>query len=167
VVETETLQRVSGVLARVAMEQIMRSVGITSTKEIYAALTKTGQNDIDARISKIDIARENLLEALTAIDEMKTSAHANKRELEDLRALVERVGKERDDLVADRELIAKLTAADKDRLRRLLGAPTRLQSVGMGIVTFVFGALVTWGLTYAYDFGIKEWMHNVFASWLS
>lgn len=136
-----------------------------SVADLLFTLKKAETSDIDARIAKFDVARENLMEAMAAIDEMKASAESKKQELTDLEKSVAEIGKQRDDLNADRELIARLTSSDKDRLRRVLGAPTRLQSIVTTIASFVFGAIVTWCLSYAYDFGVKDWMHGLWVRW--
>ncbi|GCA49916.1 hypothetical protein KGO5_02362 [Sinorhizobium sp. KGO-5] len=65
------------------------------------------------------------------------------------------IGKERDKLTADKNLLLQMTSAERDRLRDMLGVPTRLQSILIWCGTFLFGAATTWVLTYAYDTKIK------------
>ncbi len=48
-----------------------------------------------------------------------------------------------------------MTSAERDRLRDMLGVPTRLESILIWCGTFLFGAATTWVLTYAYDTKIK------------
>lgn len=65
------------------------------------------------------------------------------------------IGRERDKLTADKDLLLQMTSAERDRLRDILGVPTRLQSILIWIGTFLFGAVTSWLLTYAYDAKIK------------
>lgn len=115
--------------------------------DVYVLLVKKEKGAFDERLSKIETARQNLVDALSAIDDMKTAAQQHQAELVAIQDSVMKVGLERDQLSADRDLLAQLTAADKDRLRAMIGAPTRLQSVLIWFGTFIFGAVMSWVLT--------------------
>lgn len=97
-----------------------------------------------------------ILDALNAIDEIKDTAEEHKRELAALQVSVAKIGRERDELSADKELLAQMTAAQRGKLRQMLGVPTRLQTILAWVGTFIFGAVASWVLTFAYDTGIKE-----------
>lgn len=142
-------------LSSAAVKVLVQIVGGPIGAELYDAISKRNTS-VDERIAKIELARTNLLEALTAIDEIKTTAEEHQRELLSLQTSVTKIGQERDQLSADRELLVQMTAADKERLRRMLGVPTRLQSTITWVGTFIFGAVTTWLFTLAYDVGIKE-----------
>ncbi|WP_318764546.1 hypothetical protein [Agrobacterium fabrum] len=143
-------------LSSVALKIISQVMGVSVGVDIYDVLVKKETGSIDARIAKIELARTNLLEALSAIDEIKTTAEEHKRELASIRASVTAMGKERDQLSADKDLLVQMTATGKDRLRQMLGVPTRLQSILVWFGTFIFGAVASWIVTFAYDIGIKE-----------
>ncbi len=140
----------------VALKLVSEVMGVSIGADVYDALVKKESGSIDARIAKIDEARANLLEALSAIDEIKNTAEAHKRELEAIRVSMTKMGIERDQLTADKDLLIQMTATEKERLRRMLGVPTRTQSLIIWCGTFIFGALTTWALTFVYDFRIKE-----------
>ncbi|MFS2037274.1 hypothetical protein [Agrobacterium tumefaciens] len=53
---------------------------------------------VDQRIQKIDLARDNLAEALSAMDELKSSAEENRAELQRLQVALEK-GKRQADAV--------------------------------------------------------------------
>ncbi|MCD2183593.1 hypothetical protein [Rhizobium sp. GN54] len=128
--------------------------------DLYDAIVKKEVGDVDKRLAKIEAARENLLEALSAIDDIKATAHEHKRELASIQKSVVEIGRERDRLSADRALLAQMTATEKDRLRDMLGMPTRLQSVLIWIGTFIFGGITSWVLSYAYDAKMKGLMQG-------
>ncbi|TBZ20991.1 hypothetical protein [Rhizobium leguminosarum] len=147
-------------MAKILAASFSGAIGIS----IDEVLVKKETRDIDSRIAKIETARENLLEAISAIDEIKATAEENKRELAELQKSVTKIGKQKEELTQDRKLLVQLTGAEKDRLRRMLGAPTRFQSIATTVVSFIVGGVASWLLTYAYDFGIKEWIHGLLVS---
>jgi hypothetical protein len=145
---------------RTVLKIMSGSMGVTVALDLVDALVNNEKGDVDKRIAKIELARENLLEALCAIDEIKMSAQQHKKELAEIRDSVAEIGKERDQLSADKELLVQMTATEKDRLREMLGVPTRLQASLIWIGTFIFGCLTTWAVTYAYDAKIKALMQG-------
>jgi hypothetical protein len=155
------IEIISARVGRAALKVLAGSMGISLGIDIVDALVNREKGDVDKRLAKIEAARENLLEALSAIDEIKVAAQEHKKELAEIRSSVEEIGKERDKLTADKDLLVQMTAAEKDRLREMLGVPTRLQSLLIWIGTFVFGCLTTWLVTYAYDFKIKELLQSL------
>ncbi|MDV4159222.1 hypothetical protein [Rhizobium brockwellii] len=140
----------------VLLKALGQVIGGSVGGDVYDAIVKKETGSIDARIAKIEMARSNLLEALSAIDEIKSTAEQHRKELESIRDAVDEMGKERDQLSADKELLIQMTSAEQDRLRQILGVPTRLQSILTWFGTFIFGAVASWFFNYAYDFKIKE-----------
>ncbi len=72
-----------------------------------SAYVKKESGDVDKRLAKIEAARENLLEALSAIDDIKATAQEHKKELATIQHSVIEIGKERDKLAADKNLCCK------------------------------------------------------------
>lgn len=143
-------------LSGVALKIIGQAMGVSIGVDLYDMLVKKETGSIDARLAKIEAARANLLEALSAIDEIKTTAEEHQRQLDSIRLSLVQIGQERDELSAERELLVQMTATERDKLRQMLGVPTRLQSILIWIGTFIFGAAASWILTFAYDTGIKD-----------
>lgn len=144
----------SGV-SKAAFRIMMGALGGGLGLDVFDSIVKKESGDVDKRLAKIEAARENLLEALTAIDEIKATAQEHKKELVNIQHSVVEIGKERDKLTADKDLLVQMTSAERDRLREILGVPTRLQAMLIWVGTFLFGAVTSWLLTYAYDSKIK------------
>lgn len=148
-----------------ALRVILGSLGAGLGVDVFDSIVKKESGDVDKRIAKIEAARENLLEALTAIDDIKATAQEHKKESATIQNSVVEIGKERDKLTADKNLLLQMTSAERDRLRDMLGVPTRFQSIFIWIGTFLFGAVTSWLLTYAYDAKIKSlieaWLKQV------
>lgn len=142
---------------RFAARVLTGAVGFNAVADLIELVAKKEAGNVDIRLAKIEAARDNLLEALNAIDEIKATAQEHKRELQTIQQSVVKIVEERDDLIADKALLEQMTSAERDRLRKMLGVPTRLQSILIWITTFVFGGIVSWLLTYAYDSKVKAW----------
>lgn len=143
-------------LGRAALRILVGSLGGGLGADIFDSIVRRESGDVDKRLAKIEAARENLLEALTAIDEIKATAQEHKRELEVIRNSVVELGNENDRLAADKKLLVQMTSAERERLREMLGVPTRLQATLMWVGTFLFGSISTWFLTYAYELKVKS-----------
>jgi hypothetical protein len=101
------------------------------------------RQSIDDRIAKIDAARSNLAEALSAIDELKSAANANKADLE---AALEQLGQtQAAKTAAERELgaVRKIADADIEVFQRLAGVPTRSQVAKERALGFLFGVIAS------------------------
>ena len=106
---------------------------------------------IDRRIAMIDNARHNLLDALSAIDELKTSAELNKAELA---SALEHLGKAQlERASAEREVEAIRVVAQTDivAFQKLANVPSRSQiarerliGFGLGILASVVASGVWW-----------------------
>lgn len=149
------IEILSSRLGKAAFRVFLGSIGGTLGVDVFDFIVKKESGDLDKRLAKIEAARENLLEALTAIDDIKATAQEHKKELVTIQNSVVEIGKERDKLTADKNLLLQMTSAERDRLRDMLGVPTRLQSILIWIGTFLFGAVTSWLLTYAYDAKVK------------
>lgn len=90
--------------------------------------------DIDKNISRLDIARENLQEALSAIDELKSTAERHKHDAREFQKKVE---------MARTESIAvdQIRQINRDELTRLLQLETRSSRLIGASIGFVFGII--------------------------
>ena len=114
---------------------------------------------IDERIKNIDIARDNLLEGLKAIDELKKSAAENKTELE---VALEKLGKiEKEKQSAEEELreVKNIASSDIDAFRKIAGIPDksekrRDQFVGFfsGVIASLIASGIIFGWSSAWEY---------------
>ncbi|MGB0385021.1 MAG: hypothetical protein ACPGWR_09380 [Ardenticatenaceae bacterium] len=107
------------------------------------------QEDIDVRIAKIDTARDNLLEGIKAIEELRTEAKRNKQEVEQALLQVTMLTENKADLEAEVKSIETVSQVNTEHLRMMLGFPSskeiligRLKAFASGIVTSVFGSFI-------------------------
>ncbi|MBY3131533.1 hypothetical protein [Rhizobium laguerreae] len=61
------------------------SISVTAAGLALEFLSGSSSRSLDERIRRIDTARDNLTEALVAIDELKASAQEQQKELEELK----------------------------------------------------------------------------------
>jgi cell division protein ZapA (FtsZ GTPase activity inhibitor) len=99
--------------------------------------------NIDERIANLDVARDNLVAAVTAIDELKAEAEQNKTELssalERLRSL------EAQKASAEQELasLRQIASADIAVFQKLAGIPSRRDVIRERLVGFLLGLLAS------------------------
>jgi hypothetical protein len=111
---------------------------------------------IDTRLEKIETARESLTDALSAIDELKLTAEANKRDLDTLVSAIARAESDKADLNAQLDELRKLAAIDTDAVREALRIPTEVEKWKERIWGFLIGGIVAGLVTSAiWDFVIK------------
>jgi hypothetical protein len=77
--------------------------------------------DVDQRIAKIETARQNLLEGLEAIDDLKATAEANKVEVERVLADVARLKQDKKLIANEVESIRKIATSDIQTFRKVAG----------------------------------------------
>jgi hypothetical protein len=119
--------------------------GAAFTRKIDRVLSifEGPEASVDERIAKIDVARDNLLEGLQAIDELKREAQENKRELAIAIQTIENLEQERS--VAEKELraIRGIADADTSMLRKVIGVPSQTQIWKERLFGFVSGVMAS------------------------
>jgi hypothetical protein len=113
-------------------------------------LTKT----VDARIEKIDTARQNLAEAIDAIDELKSIAEENKRDLEFLTEQIQRAEENKLTVSEELQTLKGLAALDSRAVRKAL-MPTRVSIWTERVIAFGAGVVSSIVASYIYDFFVK------------
>jgi chromosome segregation ATPase len=104
---------------------------------------------IDERIAQIDVARDSLESALSAIGELKAAAERNK---EELRTALGRIEEARAaEAAAEKELenVKQIAQADVEVFKKLAGVPSRAQIARERFIGFVIGvvaSLAAWGI---------------------
>jgi hypothetical protein len=96
---------------------------------------------IDARLQKIEVARTSLVEALSAMDELKTMAEKNKSDLADLIAAINRAEHQKVSLDEEVHTLRALAALDSEGVRKGLKLPTAVDLWRERIYGFIFGLI--------------------------
>ena len=112
---------------------------------------------IDARLAQLDQARENLVTALQAVDELKLTAERNKQELHQALERIDQAQREK--AAAEKELasVRKIAEADVEVFKRLAGVPSRSQIARERLVGFILGVLASVAATGLVWFGSWVW----------
>jgi hypothetical protein len=94
---------------------------------------------IDERIAQIDLARDNLLAGLSAVNELKADAERNKEELRQARQQMEQV--RLDKTAAEKELdgIKQIAGSHFEVVKKLIGVPSRTQIAQERFIGFLVG----------------------------
>jgi chromosome segregation ATPase len=123
-------------------------------------LRRKAETEFDATFQKIEKARENLTEAVTALDDLR-DRYADEQErltnlLNDVKQKRAEYAKATGDLTKTRELLR----ADQETLRRVLGINDRRSK----IIGFVSGVLASLIATLLWFGGSKIW--NLIGAWI-
>ena len=104
---------------------------------------ETDGTSIDERIKKIDTAKDNLQDAIRAVDELRNQANANKQELEDALRRIEIVEAQKYELSSQLTVLKQLAEADTDAFRRIVGIPTKADVWRERLLGFASGVLAS------------------------
>lgn len=114
-------------------------------------MLNASEASLDERLLKIDSARQNMAEALEAIDELaKTAAH-QKSELESLTAAVANAAQQK--AIASVELteVRALASLDTQAVRKALDVPSRTQRWLERLIAFALGIAASFVASIAYE----------------
>lgn len=121
-------------------------------KETYKNIDDNSET-VDERIQKIDVAKENLLEGLKAIDELKIEAQTNKRQLQEALENLQKTVQAKQIAEEDLKNIQKVLSSDVTTFQRLIGQPNQAQinkERTVGFVVGVFSSLVASLVIYGF-----------------
>jgi hypothetical protein len=110
---------------------------------------------VDERIAKIEAARASLLEALSAVDQLKQRADENKQDLEYLTKQIERAEADKATISDELQTLKGLAALDSQAVRKVLKLPTRVSIWTERVIAFLFGVISSIVASYLYDFFVK------------
>ena len=102
-----------------------------------------GGGSIDERIAQIDHAKVNLTAALSAIDELKTTAEKNKMELQDALERIQDVRQHKAAAEKELENVKQIAQADVEVFRKLAGVPSRRDIARERFIGFVLGVIAS------------------------
>jgi hypothetical protein len=120
--------------------------------------TPFDRESVDARLQRIEVARHNLAEALSAMDELKSAAEENKRDLEQLTNAIAKAEKDRADLHAELGALKQIAAIDTQTVREAFRIPTEVDKWKERIWGFIFGALAAALVTLAWELLAKPYI---------
>ncbi|MGJ5036191.1 hypothetical protein ACQR13_18970 [Bradyrhizobium sp. HKCCYLRH3059] len=155
--------RVAANIARViadsnieALNQILRTLGLATIKVRSTRLgvsisVDDGTDTLDARIAKIDTARQSLSEALAAMDELKERAEEHKHELAFLTQQVERAEIDKANLSGELKTLKDMAALDTDAVRKVLRVPTQVSIWTERVLSFFLGVAASVVASFLYD----------------
>jgi hypothetical protein len=98
---------------------------------------------IDERIAKIQVAKELLVQAVATMDELRTTAETNKREVQATLAQLQEVGGEREAAKSELQQVRRLATADIEVFRKVAGIPSPAQIRRERLLGFVLGVLAS------------------------
>lgn len=94
---------------------------------------------VDERLAKIEAARSSLLDALTAVDELKNKAEENKADLEYLTKQIHAAEENKADLSEQLKTLKSISELDSEQVRTVLKLPTRLSIWTERVIAFLLG----------------------------
>lgn len=130
------------------VEQIFALVGLGGFRVTLGINFDDGTN-VDERIRKIEIAKENLQDALEAINSLSLTADENKRQLREALDDLDQAENKRASLENELAQIRQIATADVATFRKLAGiSPIRDQIVGFvaGIIASIVASLLLLGV---------------------
>lgn len=106
------------------------------------------RQSFDERLRKIEHARENLTDALSAMDELQAQVEENMRALNELNRAIDGAAQEKDAVSQELKTVRTLAELDTETVRRALGVPTRAKIWADRAIAFVLGIaaslIATW-----------------------
>ena len=135
------------------IEKILRRVKISKVNILGLEISlDEDKGSIDERIKKIEAAKQNLLDGLSAIKELEKEAEKNKYELEN--ALIKLSKIKTDNLEAELNNIKQVISSDVSTFQKLAGVPTekekrkeRIIGFFSGIIASIISAGIIWVVT--------------------
>jgi hypothetical protein len=126
-----------------------------------------GKNATDDKIKKLEIAKANLLEGLSAIEELQKDAEVSKKHLDKTLKEIDGLKADKNRLTSEVVEIQKLKDSDVLVFRELAGVPTPKQKrtdrwVGFitGIITSIVAAPIIWAIGKY----LIPWILNLFCA---
>lgn len=110
---------------------------------------------IDQRLAKIEEAKQNLAEALTAIEDLQAEAQTNSRALSQLTDKLDKAEERKTLIQRDIDTLRELSKLDAESMRTGLGIPNRLQVWFERILSFLIGVAAS---------VVASWIWTTFSS---
>jgi hypothetical protein len=101
------------------------------------------RHSLDERIEKIESARLNLTEALSAIDELKLAAEENKVELAKALQTLSATQTQSADAAKELEAVREIAKSDVGAFQKLAGVPSRREVAWERFIGFIVGIVAS------------------------
>lgn len=140
----------------------MRIIGLkelrikTNEGRLQFLVGEASEVSVDERITKIETARTSLLDALSAVDQLKQQAEENKQDLEYLTRQIERAEADKAHLSDELATLKGIAALDSESVRKALRLPTRVSIWTERVIAFGFGIAASTIASLVYEYGIKK-----------
>jgi chromosome segregation ATPase len=136
-----------------AIAKLLRSLRFTvDVAGISIAYEEEAQQSLDERIAKLDAAKKNLADGISAIEQLKLEAERSKTEVAAAALQVERLTQDKASLSSKLEAMQTVLSADVDAFRQVAGVPNaasirRERIIGFisGVAASLVAAAVVWG----------------------
>ena len=149
------LERFSSILKRIVVNAGYRLLDSFSFGVAGAVIGEAMRPPIDQRLAKIEEAKQNLAEALAAIEDLQTEAQKNSRALDQLTAKLDKAEQRKTVIQKDIDTLRELSKLDAESVRKGLGIPTRLQVWFERVLSFLIGVAASI---------VASWVWTMFSS---
>ncbi len=126
------------------IEKIFKVIGITKVKVLGVEISiNNPTGNIDERIKKIEVAKQNLIDGLSAIKELEEEAEKNKREVEKALLKIETLKTNKNNLEEEIQSIKQVISSDVSAFKKIAGIPSEKQIRKERILGFISGVIAS------------------------
>jgi hypothetical protein len=118
------------------------------------------ERSIDQRLEKINHARDNLREALAAVDELQDNAEESRKSLATVTAALAKAEQQEAALNAKLDSLRQLRNVDVDIARDVFGIPNAVDKWRERIWGFLFGILAGLLVTVGWELALKPFLEK-------
>lgn len=126
------------------IEKILKRIKISKVNVMGIEISiDNSMGSIDERIKKIEIAKQNLIDGLSAIKELETEAENNKNEIKKALLEIQKLRVNKDDLEKELNSIKQVISSDVSSFKKIAGIPTEMQKKRERILGFISGVIAS------------------------
>lgn len=138
VIVVEVTQKIFGGYISLIEKVVSAFLGRRVSLDVFS-----DSQSLDERIAKIEEARNNLFEALQAVDDLRRTADENKQELKEALEKLTQMESQKASLSTELAEIQKIKNADVGAFRDLIGIPTAKDKWWERFIGFVSGIVAS------------------------
>jgi len=148
---------------RTKLTQVSNRLFVEITKRLLAevglrpiiGIGPLSDDEVDERLAKLELAKQNMKEALEAIDALEQLAAKNKNEIAELNEMLKRAHTDKVAVSNQIETLKSLASLDSDTVKKALGLPSRTGVVVGWVFSFFLGIATSFSASFLYDL----WKH--------
>lgn len=126
------------------VESILKRIEIkTSVLGFNLTISLNERQTVDERLVKLEIAKQNLKDGLTAIEELQNDAQNNKKEVENAIAKLDKLQRNKSSLEDEVKAIQEIASADIATFQKLAGVPSHKQIIKERCIGFISGVIAS------------------------